>query len=810
MSYEPITIDPLSVYQTLNAYTPGAIDYAKLKFQEAARDTSISLLLRQDEIDRAKQGTAFGEDEWRQSEFYRPGLDYEQGMTRELAKMQADAYDKEKYSEEMSRRSSVFNEVVGFFGSVAGSALDPLNYVPFVGMLPKALKGAAATKSVTKSALRNAFEGGIGAAVMQPALGSVRQDLQLDYDAGYAAHDIAAGIGAGLVFGAAGGYIAKRLGGLEVDPKDPTNVKDAEAPPLAEFVPFSVRDVDRQIADMRQVIQDYDNNGTITQPVTSTKARGYNIRDVGRGDLMEGAFRPLIKRADVFKVQPRTVPQADLDGMIYSGRLNQFGSKVKYEVVEAGRLITSQSEKFPERLAKLSKETAEQTKQKIAEIASNPDYQALASKSLTSREGAPVITNRKEVLDGSARAEGIAAMYRNNPEAADLYRASLIDNGFLPADSKMKNPVLVRRVVEADQAYNRKGGQQMFVKHANEDFGEPRFDALTAMQDGERVSANTLGMYDDSVSLRDKSNTAFFNELAADVLAEPGQPRRVAEEGKRLKLTKEEITRVENAFYGKVFDDVNIVADIRSTPKNLVINKVDFGKIHSTASRVISGTIGDISRVLDQVTAGELAGDSFQSFLSSYHKAMREVADLRERNISLDKRMSDILEADPQMHGRVQSGNGEVLDAKTLRLMQIVNVAQKDPEVGVRYIKQAVKQIAEGSTTDEPFQVGAMLDSLAGKANAEINPGSRLTGPKAALEDPRYDPPDPLPAEDLDAPVLDENRLLTEEDQLLDAELGDLNAEEQALLDAATADVDTTEKYMAALEAVAPCTIRTS
>lgn len=826
MGYRPSYVNEQAVAERLSTFSLGGFDYMQLKFEESLRDTSLALILKQEEIERARQGTAISEAEWRNSrEFYRPGLEYESGMTRELAKMQVEAYDRAQFSEEMSKRTSAANEVLGFVGTVGGAAFDVLNYVPYANFLPKALAAKLAANTVKASALKNAFEGGVGAAAMQPLLGATREDLQLDYDAGYAAHDIAAGTGAGLVFGAVGKYAIKKLTGLEASPKDPTDVTPAPPPTTAE--PLVQRELEKvmvptesEFSDFIQSkIREYDDQ---PRPKRATLRQGYDIRP--KKSLLEAAWERSLGQEPPAKTPvPRHIPEGQFDGTLFSGRLNQFANRVKYEVVEADRLVTSTdakgvaAKKYPQRLAKLSTDTQEQIRTKIASIADNPDIDVLASRSFESRSGAPVITGKRQVLDGNARALGIIEMQRANPEAAAAYRAKLVDNGFLPADSTIRNPILVRRIEEPDKIYQRKGGQQLFVRHANEDYAVQRFDSEIAVADGKRVSDQTVSLYDDTVPLTDKANNAFYNELAADVLTESGQQRLFMAGGDvRAKLSDADNLRVQNAFYGKVFDDLGSIGEINSTPNSLTVNKINFGKIHRNAKKIVDSTMGDFVQLISRLEAGLVDPHSTLTLIDSYRKAVREVADLKERGISLEQRIDEILEADPQLRGEVQTGNGDEIDAKTVRIMQIFSASGEKPEIGIRYMKQLAREVSESNRqgvlpgTGDQVPVGGLLDLLAGKANAEANPGVAIKGPRAADEDLRFDEPNPLPAEDLDTPPPQDAQLFEVENQQLDSELGDLSPEEKELLSAASTDVKTTNQLMDAIQDVAPCAIRTS
>lgn len=155
----------------------------------------------------------YPEELWRQGDHYRPGIEYEDGMSEQDAIILAERYDQRQMTEQMLENSGF----LGWFGYITGSVLgaipDPINLVPF-GMLLKGghmLKLGKLAKHIhTKTnkmvergigrIAMGGFEGGVGAMALQPGLAYERKLYQERYDAQTAAMDVLVGIGAGAMF----------------------------------------------------------------------------------------------------------------------------------------------------------------------------------------------------------------------------------------------------------------------------------------------------------------------------------------------------------------------------------------------------------------------------------------------------------------------------------------------------------------------------------------------------------------------------------------------------------------------------------
>jgi hypothetical protein len=155
--------------------------------------------------------TALGEDAWKSSPFYREGMSYDVGMTRELAEVRAQAFDRRRWRDSLVARyqGGPAGQAVGFLAEIAGGAVSPENFIPFVG--PGMRAAAVARLGVIGGhAAAAAADATIGTAladaVVLPDLARRGEDVGIaDF-----ALDLALGAAVGGVFGVGGGVLERR------------------------------------------------------------------------------------------------------------------------------------------------------------------------------------------------------------------------------------------------------------------------------------------------------------------------------------------------------------------------------------------------------------------------------------------------------------------------------------------------------------------------------------------------------------------------------------------------------------------------
>jgi hypothetical protein len=155
--------------------------------------------------------TPLAEDAWRSGPFFREGIDYQEGMTLELAEARARAFDRRRYRDSLVARyqGGPAGQVAGFVAGMAASALSPESYIPFVG--PGVRVAAVARLGVIGGrALTSAADATIGTALADalilPDLARRGEDVGItDF-----ALDLALGAAVGGLFGAGGGLLERR------------------------------------------------------------------------------------------------------------------------------------------------------------------------------------------------------------------------------------------------------------------------------------------------------------------------------------------------------------------------------------------------------------------------------------------------------------------------------------------------------------------------------------------------------------------------------------------------------------------------
>tara|TARA_R100001594_G_scaffold136788_1_gene179356 strand:+ start:110 stop:1480 length:1371 start_codon:yes stop_codon:yes gene_type:complete len=180
-----------------------------------------------DEIayDSASQGNVIPEDVYKESEFYRPGISWFDGMTVEQAEILAENHDRNAYYGQLTQNVSGFSStgILGMFGGlIAGGFADPLNFIPYYGIAKqvsrvkglfnkvKVAKQAAKTKptrGVLGDSLITFADPIIGAGIANLAIADKRSKFQEQHDLKMVLMDmaVAGGIGGTMVFGKAVG-----------------------------------------------------------------------------------------------------------------------------------------------------------------------------------------------------------------------------------------------------------------------------------------------------------------------------------------------------------------------------------------------------------------------------------------------------------------------------------------------------------------------------------------------------------------------------------------------------------------------------
>ncbi len=174
-------------------------------------------------------------EEWRQSPSFRPTIPFDEKMTPSRARATAETFDENAYNRWLieQRKAGALDGTLGFIAGIAGSAPDPVNFIPWVGPAFRAAR-IARFGQIGGRAVAGAVEGAVGAAVAQPFLVTSRN--QFGDDVGFAdvVTDIAFGAFAGAAIGGAHG-VWKRFRGETAAPDDlKVTPRDTAADPVPD------------------------------------------------------------------------------------------------------------------------------------------------------------------------------------------------------------------------------------------------------------------------------------------------------------------------------------------------------------------------------------------------------------------------------------------------------------------------------------------------------------------------------------------------------------------------------------------------
>lgn len=100
--------------------------------------------------------TVMGEDQWRNSPYFRKDIPWDEAMTEDRAAALASWYDAKRVREYFASK----RPITSFFGGLAGQAVDPINYIPIAGPGVRAanvarfgyVRGLAATSAIDAAA----------------------------------------------------------------------------------------------------------------------------------------------------------------------------------------------------------------------------------------------------------------------------------------------------------------------------------------------------------------------------------------------------------------------------------------------------------------------------------------------------------------------------------------------------------------------------------------------------------------------------------------------------------------------------------
>ena len=139
MNIQPLPLyDPEIVTQgNISNYVPSIPTLFKQSALYGFRTMWWQEALDEVAYDLASSSETIGEEEYKESEYFRPGVSWFEGMTVEQAQILSENNDRNSHYAQLTNNISGFSSagITGMFGGlIAGGFLDPLNFIPYYGI----------------------------------------------------------------------------------------------------------------------------------------------------------------------------------------------------------------------------------------------------------------------------------------------------------------------------------------------------------------------------------------------------------------------------------------------------------------------------------------------------------------------------------------------------------------------------------------------------------------------------------------------------------------------------------------------------
>ena len=190
-------------------------------------------MLDETRFDSYAQGLKLPEDDWKDSEHYRDGLSWFEGMTLNQAEVLAESHDRNQYFGMLTQNVDVFSGAGASMmaGILLGSIPDPLNFAPFLAVSQRVVRSGRMIKKVNNASkvfttttspnsigakvIADVVDPMLGAGIANIAIADKRSKFQEEHDAKMVLMDLA--IAGGIGLGIAGAKGLRRLS--EVNPE---------------------------------------------------------------------------------------------------------------------------------------------------------------------------------------------------------------------------------------------------------------------------------------------------------------------------------------------------------------------------------------------------------------------------------------------------------------------------------------------------------------------------------------------------------------------------------------------------------------
>jgi hypothetical protein len=217
----------------LNSYVPTNATLFSESMLYGLRTMWWQEWLDEKRFDSYAQSFKIPEADWKNSEHYRDGIDWFEGMTLNQAGVLAESFDRNQYYGMLTQNVDIFSGTGATMmaGILLGSIPDPLNFAPFLAVSQRVVRSGRMIKKVnnaskvfTTTTSPNSIASKVIADVVDPMLGAglanlaiadKRSKFQEEHDAKMVLMDLA--IAGGIGLGIAGAKGLRRLS--QVDPE---------------------------------------------------------------------------------------------------------------------------------------------------------------------------------------------------------------------------------------------------------------------------------------------------------------------------------------------------------------------------------------------------------------------------------------------------------------------------------------------------------------------------------------------------------------------------------------------------------------
>ena len=452
--------------------------------------------------------------------------------------------------------------------------------------------------------------------------------------------------------------------------------------------------------------------------------------------------------SDIENIKPRE--KVDLSEIKEVGgdfvRISGKKIPVDYEIVEAKDLLTSNDElgninkDYPQYLQNRDRARKELVLQ-VNSIAENIEPERLG-KNVVATEGAPIVMGDNIVAMGNGRAQAVKLAYAKGK--AEGYKEYLKQQGF-DIDGFDK-PVLVRKMRgEYSENVMRK-----LIEDANI-AGTSQFSVSEqAIGDAQKISRETISLYDAESELDTASNRKFLLEAFNEIIPETERGRYLDDAGN---ITQEGIKRVKNATLAYVMPDKRVLSSILETEDEVIRkasqaimeaspsivsfeNDIDTGNIDKSYS-----ILDDIRTAFNLYSAAKKSGSNVRAYIKNldmfndYTPAQQQITNwfVETKNAGeLRNRINNYIQ-NARVEGDTKQGN---IFSEPLTKQELLNkVSGSDMEQ--KAFADSYNQIAyENAKLDaeNPAYKGETI-TINGKERTVYNSnGDRIAKSKEALE----------------------------------------------------------------------------